>query len=129
MTEAIKDIKQSKSEDDIVRHLDSYLKGYSIYKKMLQLNAYETKASLFSEWNEESPGELPLARARMFEIRHRIMSLPNCDEKLMLYYHYVKGESVERCAELLGIGRSSGFRMNRRGLLMLAEKMNEENAM
>ena len=94
---------------------------------MLQLSIYEKKNSLFSEWNAESPGELPLARARMFEIRHRIMSLPNCDEKLMLYYHYVKGETIERCSELLGIARSSGFRMNKRGLLMLMEKMKEDN--
>ena len=113
----------SKCEEETVRQTDSYLKGYSLHKKMLQLNIYEKRNSLFSEWNEETPGELPLARARMFEIRHAIMSLENCDEKLMLYYHYIKGETVERCSELLGISRSSGFRMNRRALLMFAERM------
>jgi hypothetical protein len=92
---------------------------------MLQLNIYENKQSLNSEWEEESPGELSMARARMFEIRHNIMSLDNCDEKLMLYYHYIKGETIERCSELIGVSRSSGFRMNRRGLLMLAEKIKE----
>ena len=46
--------------------------------------------------------------------------LPNSDEKLLLYYHYVKGENVERCAELLGISRSSGFRLKKRAHEMVA---------
>jgi hypothetical protein len=113
--------------EDIIRQTDTYLKGYMLNRRMLQLNIYENKKSLHSEWEEESPSELSMARARMFEIRHKIMSLDNCDEKLMLYYHYIKGETVERCSELLGVSRSSGFRMNRRGLLMLAEKIKEIN--
>ena len=116
-----------KINEDIIRQTDTYLKGYMLNRRMLQLNIYENKQSLHSEWEEESPGELSMARARMFEIRHNIMSLDNCDEKLMLYYHYIKGETIERCSELLGVSRSSGFRMNRRGLLMLAEKMKEIN--
>ena len=116
-----------KINEDIIRQTDTYLKGYMLNRRMLQLNIYENKQSLNSEWEEESPGELSMARARMFEIRHNIMSLDNCDEKLMLYYHYIKGETVERCSELLGVSRSSGFRMNRRGLLMLAEKIKEIN--
>ena len=116
-----------KINEDIIRQTDTYLKGYMLNRRMLQLNIYENKQSLNSEWEEESPGELSMARARMFEIRHNIMSLDNCDEKLMLYYHYIKGETIERCSELIGVSRSSGFRMNRRGLLMLAEKMKEIN--
>ena len=114
-----------KINEDIIRQTDTYLKGYMLNRRMLQLNIYENKQSLNSEWEEESPGELSMARARMFEIRHNIMSLDNCDEKLMLYYHYIKGETIERCSELIGVSRSSGFRMNRRGLLMLAEKIIE----
>ena len=114
-----------KINEDIIRQTDTYLRGYMLNRRMLQLNIYENKQSLNSEWEEESPGELSMARARMFEIRHNIMSLDNCDEKLMLYYHYIKGETIERCSELIGVSRSSGFRMNRRGLLMLAEKIKE----
>jgi hypothetical protein len=116
-----------KINEDIIRQTDTYLKAYMLNRRMLQLNIYEYKQSLNSEWEEESPGELSMARARMFEIRHNIMSLDNCDEKLMLYYHYIKGETIERCSELIGVSRSSGFRMNRRGLLMLADKMKEIN--
>ena len=101
--------------------MDTYLKGYTLSRRMLQLNIYEEKGSLPSEWNEDTPGEFAMARARMFEIRHKIMSLENCDEKLMLYNIFVKGHSVERCAELMGISRSSAFRLKKRALVLAAE--------
>ncbi len=103
-----------------LRQIEDYLKGYQFYQKLLRLDRYEKKYFGVSEWEAESPGELPLARAHMFEIRHAVMAIPNCDEKLLLYYHYIKGEPVERCAELLGISRSSAFRMKKRALEMAA---------
>ena len=72
-------------------------------------------------------GDIALARARMYEIRHFINSLPNCDEKLFLYYRYVRGESVERCAEMLGISRSSAYRLKNRALSLAASVMAERN--
>ena len=69
----------------------------------------------------EAMGEAPLARARMYEIRHFINSLPNSDEKILLYYHYIKGESIEKCAELLGMSRSSAFRLKRKALILAAQ--------
>ena len=104
-----------------LRQIDDYLNGYRFSQKLLRLDRYEKQYFQSSEWEQESPGELPLARARMFEIRHAIMAIPNCDEKLLLYYHYIKGEPVERCAELLGISRSSAFRMKKRALVLAAE--------
>ena len=115
-----------KINEDIIRQTDTYLRGYMLNRRMLQLNIYENKQSLNSEWEEESPGELSMARARMFEIRHNIMSLGNCDEKLMLYYHYIRGETVEKCAELLGISRSSGFRLKKRALCIALGALNEK---
>jgi hypothetical protein len=73
--------------------------------------------------DKEILNEAPLARARMFDVRHFILSLDNSDEKLFLYYHYVKGESVERCSELLGLSRRSGFRMKNRALAMAYSQM------
>ncbi len=104
-----------------LRQIEDYLKGYLFYRKLLRLDRYEKTYFRVSEWETESPGELPLARAKMFEIRHAIMAIPNCEEKLLLYYHFIKGEPVERCAELLGISRSSAFRMKKRALCLAAE--------
>ena len=104
-----------------IRQIEDYLKGYQFYQKLLRLDRYEKAYFGASEWESEAPGELPLARAKMFEIRHAIMGIPNCEEKLLLYYHFIKGEPVERCAELLGISRSSAFRMKKRALVLAAE--------
>lgn len=103
----------------------SYLKGYGFQRKMLRLARYERAYFGVRENQEDIPGEVPLARARMFEIRHFIMSLPNGDEKLLLYYHYIQGDSVERCAELLGIARASGYRLKKRALAMAARHREE----
>ena len=111
--------KESVSEEEI-RAMEEYLRGYGHNRKLLRLDRYERTYFGWRPTEEDLPGEPPLARARMYEIRHFIMGLPNTDEKLLLYYHYVRGESVEKCAELLGISRSSGFRMKKRALCRAA---------
>ena len=98
--------------------MDEYLKGYGFQGKLLRLARYEASYFGMVDVSDGDVGEVPLARARMFEIRHFIMSLPNGDEKLLLYYHYVRGESIERCAELLGIARASGYRLKKRALCL-----------
>lgn len=110
-----------------IRQIDDYLKGYRFQQKLLHLDRYEKEYFHPREWEAESPGELALARARMFEIRHFIMELSNSDEKLLLYYHYIKGEPVERCAELLGISRSSAFRLRKRALTLALAHWKEKN--
>lgn len=113
-----------------LRQIEDYLKGYLFYQKLLRLDRYEKQYfyTQASEWETEAPGELSLARAKMFEIRHAIMALPNSEEKLLLYYHYIKGEPVEKCAELLGISRSSAFRMKKRALTEAALTIGRDRA-
>lgn len=111
----------------LIEKTDNYLRGYQTNRKLLRLDRYEKEYFHTDENDFEAYGETPLARARMFEIRHFIMSLKNSDEKLMLYYHYIKGESIERCGELLGIGRSTAFRMRRRALIMAGEELKQKN--
>ena len=97
--------------------MEGYLLGYSLNGKLLRMDRYAREFyGIKTGIDYEAPGEVPLARARMYEIRHFIMSIHNCDEKLFLYYRYVRGETVEHCAELLGISRASGFRMRKRAL-------------
>ena len=110
-----------------IKKAEDYLKGYRINGKLLRLERYERE--YFAQKDNcdfEAMGEAPLARARMYEVRHFINMLRNCDEKLLLYYHYIKGENVERCAELLGISRSSGFRLKKKALEMAARALNEK---
>ncbi len=113
---------QAPISEEEIRTTENYLKGYALCRRMLKLDRYEREFFGYRELPEEVPGEGPLLRASMFEIRHFIMSLGNCDEKLLLYYHYIRGESVEKCAELLGISRAGGFRLKRRALTLAAQK-------
>ena len=116
-----KNVKEEISKEEI-KKAEEFLKGYKLNRNLFRLDCYEKKRSEASEWDEESPDELYLARAKMFEIRHAIMELPNCDEKLMLYFHYIKGETIEKCAEMLGLSRSSAFRMRKRALELFIRK-------
>ena len=111
------------AEKEKIRQVEDYLRGYQLNRKLLRLDKYEREYFHTDENDIEAFGEVPLARARMFEIRHFIMRLENCDEKLLLYYHYIKGEPVERCGELLGVSRSTAFRMKARALKMASERM------
>jgi DNA-directed RNA polymerase specialized sigma24 family protein len=113
--------------DGMAREAREYLKGYQINRKLLRLDRYERDYLSGDDSDTESYGEAPLARARMFEIRHFVMKLRNSDEKLLLYYHYIKGQPIEKCAELLGISRSTAFRMRKRALKMAAERLSERS--
>ena len=113
--------KQEKNE------IESYLNTYSLNKKLLGIEKYHKEYfshdnSFLDNTDEKMLNEAPLARAKMFSIRHFILDLPNSDEKLFLYYHYVKGEPTERCAELLGISRRSAFRLKNRALELAYKK-------
>ena len=104
------------------RETENYLKGYQLNRKLLRLERYEKEYLSSDDSDIEAFGEAPLARARMFEIRHFVMKMENSEEKLLLYYRYIKGQTMERCAELLGVSRSTAFRMKIRALEKAAEQ-------
>ena len=104
----------------------NFLESYQLNKKMIEMLAYEREY-----FGAQSQGDgflmLPggdevLLRSKMFNVRKFITTLENNNCKLLIYYHYVRGNSVEKCAELLGISRTSGFRLKRRALELAAEK-------
>ena len=86
--------------------LKNYLSGDKLCKELLQLEQYERE---FIEdgkrWENERPGDLSLARARMFEIRQFILFLPNTKEKILLYMHYIDCEPIEKCGDIMNISR------------------------
>ncbi len=105
-----------------VRKIDDYLKAYQLNRRLLRLDRYEREYLGYRETVDEVMGDGALARAKMYEIRHFIMEMANSDEKLLLYYHYIRGESVEKCGELLGISRASAFRLKKKALELASIK-------
>jgi len=59
-------------------------------------------------------------RAQAFSIYRSVMDMPPSKEKLLLYYHYIRCETLETCAELLGISRRSVFRLKNSALELYA---------
>ena len=126
-------MSESKTTQKELKDAENYLNSYKFCRTLINMKNYEDKYFDTLEWESESPAEFTLARAKMFEIRHFILDMENSSEKLMLYYHFVRGESIERCGELLGVSRSSAFRMKKRALALAvahAKKLgkNLENA-
>ena len=99
-----------------------FLCGYQLCIDMLNLRKYERKRA--KRMDEEFDGSALLCgnealwRARMFEITALLDSMRNCREKLILYYHYIRGESIEHAADLLGVSRRTGYRLHQKGLFM-----------
>ena len=118
-------MKETPTTEEI-KITENFLKSYKLNQKLLRLDRYEREYFGADDRDTEGLSETALARPRMFDVRHFIMSLPNSDEKLLLYCHYVRGQSIEACAELLGISRSSAFRRKKVALLIATEKYKAE---
>lgn len=109
-------------EDEEAEKMKNYLSGYKLSRDLLTLESYEREFLCEHGWSKERPGELSLARARMFEIRHFILSLPNSTEKILLYLHYINCEPIERCASIMNLSRSSAFRLKNRAIELACKK-------
>ena len=118
----IENEKQRIEEDERIEEVRSFLCGYQLCLDMLKLRRYERRrARGFSEicdCEDILAGNEAYWRARMFEVKSLIDSMKNGREKLILYYRYIRGESVEHAADLLDISRRTGYRLHRKGLLI-----------
>ena len=99
----------------------NYLCGYQLCLDMLKLRKYERKrAAKFDELcdcEDILAGDEAYWKARIYEIAAFLGKMKNGREKMLLYYRYVKGESVERAASLLGLSRRTAYRLWNRALL------------
>lgn len=55
---------------------------------------------------------------RMRAVRKFIEDLPDPSCKMLLFYHYIRGLTVERAAEELDVSRRSAFRLKKKALLL-----------
>ena len=111
---------------DGIEDMKEYLSGYKLSRDLLELEKYEREFLRSRAFASERPGDLSMARARMFEIRHFILNLPNSSEKMLLYLHYIDCEPIERCAGIMSISRSSAFRLKRKALALACKYKNHE---
>ena len=126
-------IDESNKDIERIESVRSFLCSYQLCIDMLNLKRYERKRAY--RFDEEFDCEDVLAgneafwRARMYAVGSLIEKMKNGREKLMIYYHYVRGESIERTANLLDVSRRTGYRLHERGLRsasFLYERMKKE---
>ena len=100
--------------EEVRRYLESYL----IYAGMLAGNRYARTYLGELADGEKSAEDDPFLKAKMFSVRRFIMDLPDCREKMLLYYRYLHGHPVEKCADLMGVSRRTAFRIAKDALVL-----------
>ena len=120
------------NENDALSEMKKYFEGYGASKKLLRMMKYEK--DYFPHENEDDSedillvpgGDEVMLKAKMYDIRRFIVGMDDGNEKTLLFYHYIKGFSVEKCSEMMGIGRTSAFRLKKKALLAAAKIMIEK---
>ena len=72
--------------------------------------------------DEETLDEAAM-RAQMYAMRSAILEVEDSRERLLLYHYYIKGNTLENCAKILGVSRRSIFRLKVRALNNIAIKI------
>ena len=106
------------NEEALIR-AKNFMESYAVSKGMIRMNRKgkrDEEGELFCEESDEC-----FWRARMLAVRKFVMSVDVACYKQILFYHYIKGETVEGCAELMEISRRSAFRIKKRALEYVAQ--------
>ena len=125
-----------------LRAAEEYLSSYRHGARMLDCMRYgkqfmgsevlpEDPLLFWSENYDDNLETVPdadeaLIRARMFGVRQFISGL-RCDSntRMLLYWHYIRGVSVTRCAEMMDISRAGAFRLRKRALEYAARSLRD----
>lgn len=118
MTETNKETDQRKNAGRA--QINSYLRDYRRTYSMLRSSSFTRKFS--GEEAYRADADEALFRARMFEIRSFVLSVEPTPEKMLLYYYYIKGCTLDQCAKILGISRRSVCRLKLQALDAALEK-------
>jgi len=105
------------SREELARN---YLCGYRLCAQMLELWRYDRKRARYEDElcvsSELLGAEETVWRLRMQEIESTVLSLVGARERRLLFYRYLRGERMERCAELIGVSRRTAFRVHQKAL-------------
>ena len=112
------------AQDQLIEATRNFLCSYQVSLDMLNLRKTERKrARVFDdpfECGDVLAGGEAFWKARMYEVRSLLASMRNGREKVILYYHYIRGMSIEHAADMMGISRRTGYRLHQKGLLIVS---------
>ena len=117
MTETTEtNLQNQQNRTAINRYLRDYRRTYAMMKSSALTRKYSGEGALDAEADEA------VFRAKMFEIRAFVLSIDQTPEKMLLYYYYIKGFTLDKCARILGISRRSVYRLKLKALDLALEK-------
>jgi len=112
-------MNQKKKSAVDVTEVRGYLERYRVYENLLTHGRLFTARQSYAL--DSKPIDINAVKAAMLSIRGFVMRLPDCREKMLLYYRYLCGRTVEQCAEMLNVSRRTAFRIAKDALLLAAE--------
>lgn len=77
----------------------------------------------FGDGDDMDEGAL---QAQMYSLRSIILSVEDARERVFLYHYYVKGNTLQTCAKLLGVSLRTVSRIKLDALDTVAKKMKSE---
>ena len=118
------------TQEDICA-VKKYLEGYGASKSILKMMEYEKE--YFADESKAHDddalivpgGDEVLLKSKMYDVRRFILGMEDGKEKALLFYHYIRGFSVEKCSEMMGIGRTSAVRLKKKALASAAARFAE----
>lgn len=91
---------------------DRYLRSYRRMNSLLRSSRtfYRLDADV-SDMDEAA------IQAQMYSIRALVLSLDDVQCRALLYNYYIKGHTLEECAEIIGISNRGVYRLKTRALV------------
>ena len=97
------------------------LKQYMVCKKFLDSQIYAEEY-----YNTHNVDKKELYEARMHIVESLVQILEPSNEATILHLHYIKGLSVEKSAECMGLSRRTAYRILKRSYGSLCDLINEK---
>ncbi len=102
---------------------ERYLRAYRRLNGILRSSRAYSRLSMDNDCADEAA-----IHAEMYAIRAVILSVEDARERMLLYYYYIKGCTVEKCAEILGISLRTAYRLKNSALDSAAKKIKKADA-
>lgn len=90
------------------RYLRSYRRMNSLLRSSRTFYRLEADASCLDE---------AAIQAQMYSLRALVLSLDDVQCRALLYNYYIKGYTLEKCAEIIGVSERGVYRLKNRALL------------
>ena len=124
--------RRASSDGAKISEVREYLKGYADFRNLLAIKTEDrkyfgnpTKISNDQGCEGDEPFQIAMLRMKLLERRRFVLSLPAGDEKVFLFLRYLHGETMESCAERMGVAVRTAYRIHKSALLMASERLPE----